>query len=294
MSKTVSLYSPEAIEPSAFARFIDQIGGFFFEEDHADVGISRAGCHVWIYGVQRALAGSFEEPAEAVEAKLGRKVRVRLDLQLSSEKGSELLALEVARAFAREWHAVATSSVTRVVSCNELDTWVTNQADVSGMLGSGLELMVVSTPLLSEIIPELGGLIVPESGTEQASAQQLADEMNVSVNGAEDHVHGFVFATHAQLCILRPTPCIFTGASNDESDSAKIHQISRSRLSGPPRWHIMLATGWGATKESEQLCFSVARRCLQECEGVAVGLFELVLDVAALDRLRTTGAFVDG
>jgi hypothetical protein len=36
------------------------------------------------------------------------------------------------------------------------------------------------------------------------------------------------------------------------------------------------------------------RRILRECEGVAAGLFEMVLDVKDIARLRNIGVFVDG
>jgi hypothetical protein len=294
MSQTLSLYSPETIDMEDLAKFVAEIGGFFFDDARADAGVSRDGCHVWIYGIPGALAGKFEEPEQAVTTRLGRPVKVRLDLQLSSASGSEVLALDIASAFTNSWpSAVASAAVHRVMSSRELGSYAFDRTQAPNAMGRGLDLMVTSLPPLSGAVIELGGLVVPELGDDQAIAQQWAAEMNFAPDPHKDRALGFVLESNAGVCILRPTPCA-EGETDMGLTPDKIHMIAQAKLTQPIRWHIGLVTGWGAMQESGGLCFALARRILRDCEGVVVGLFDTVLGADDISRLRGVGAFVDG
>jgi hypothetical protein len=286
MSRSMSLYSSQKIDPAEFIRFIHELGGQILDEDELDASVSFDECCVWFYGVRRALQGDFEQAEEAVEAKLGHPLQVRVDLHLSHHDGSEPLAMSIAHAFALRWRAVAAYVAYQVMTAVDLERSVLAHAHVPALLGSEIRILAITEPQIRCMINELAGLSI--DATDGCMVASAATEIGKLSGGDFDKdrelILGLIPVNDDYIWIM-----LHKLEDNGGGDGGPCTLVLQ-KLGESPTCMIRVLFGSGSTDSVKRLALAIASRILQLAEGVLVGTFSLILDAAEIAEMRRHGS----
>ncbi len=286
MSQTLSLYSSQRIAPPDFVRFVHDVGGQILDEATLDASVSRDDCHVWFYGARDRLAGRAEEPEPSIERKLGASALVHLDMQLSHADGSEMLALEVAHAFAQRWVAVASCAATVVLSSAELGGLAKIVGEPPALCGSDVQILFLSEPNLAGVIADLDGLSLEGADTaEMASAMTEFHRLNgADLDPEHERLLGFLSGKEGDMWLVR----------NDNPWKHEVHAcglgtIVQRKLGRPPSCEVRLVVGYGASPSVDEQVLAIVTRLLGSQPGVMVGGFFAILDAHQIADMNDHG-----
>jgi len=288
MSESATLISSASLTLDAFMAFVRGLGGGISSEEHLDGGISRADGAIWFYGARKELGRGAVLVSRRVAEKLGGVARSRVNFELSSQAGSAQLMLDVGAEFTRTWPGVMNCALHRVLTTSTLGDLATDcerdDDEEKLILGEGLRLCFTKD-VSAALVPLLGRMSgatlrsSPEEGVETIS-EALASA-NVSLE--PEDIRGWIEADHAKVWVSQ----LFEIDDEDDDTQSCLSSILQEKLGQDARYMLWLATGYGASKANERLCFLVTKRILQEIGGVAVGLIDSALDAEAIRRLAS-------
>jgi hypothetical protein len=162
MSRTISLYFSETIDPAAFTRAVAALGGELLDAEALDFGFSEQTAHVWIYGALVGLDDPREQPDPYDYPRpFGEASKAHIDMQLSRAPESAALALRIAQGLLGRWPGIASCPVhTVLVRGKTVDALP--QTIAYGIAGFEVQVLLSQQPSLSALIAELGGTVINE------------------------------------------------------------------------------------------------------------------------------------
>lgn len=173
MSRTISLYFSETIDPAAFTLGVAVLGGEILDEESLDFGFSEQTAHVWIYGALDGLDDPREQPDPyGYPRPFGEPSKAHIDMQLSSAPESAALALRIAQGLLSRWPGVASCPFQTVLVRRETADALP-QTIAESVAGFEVQVLLSQRPSLGALINELGGTVITE-GNAALSADALA------------------------------------------------------------------------------------------------------------------------
>ena len=290
MSRTISLYFSEAIEPADFTRAAMDLGGEILVAESLDFVFSERTAHVWIYDA----SGGLDDPRAQPDPynfplPFGNPSNANIDMHLSSAPESASLALRIAHGLLSRWPGVASFPFQTVLVRDEAADALA-QTVAEGVGWFEVQVLLPQPPSLGELIDEFGGIFFHEDNTDLS-----ADAIAVLAKAeraclTQDVAVGVIEANLGYLWILVR-----------KFDPIDVYRwdllaptVNRHVRPHPPSFVVrVLIDGSRNDTESMEvanvLALSFARRVSRLYDGVLYGTFFVALEVEQVKLVIDSG-----
>ncbi len=106
MTVNVGLITSAVVTQDERSTFVREMGGEVFANRRQTGHLQRDDTHIWVHLAPENLEEALRDDGEAVIGKLGDTPQSMIDINLSSDEGSDTLALQFATAFMACWPAI--------------------------------------------------------------------------------------------------------------------------------------------------------------------------------------------
>lgn len=106
MTVNIGLITSAVVTQDELSTIVRDMGGEVFTDQWQTGHLQHEGTHIWVVLAPENLEEALRDDGEAVVGKLGDKPDTMIDINLSSDDGSDRLVLRSATSFMARWPAI--------------------------------------------------------------------------------------------------------------------------------------------------------------------------------------------